>query len=471
MHDNRFVGNGSLGLRALALAAGLALALSLPPTPVQADDWPQWLGPRRDGVWREQGILNTFPDQGPKVRWRTPIGAGYAGPAVAGNRVFVTDRVLPPDTRNPANPFGKEPVPGRERILCLDDANGQILWKHEYPCTYEISYPAGPRTTPLVHAGKVYALGAMGDLFCLDVGTGKVVWSKNFPKDYQAPVPLWGFAASPLLDGDRLICLVGGEGSLVVAFHKDTGKELWRSLSVKEQGYCPPMIYTIGGKRQLIIWHPEAVCGLDPETGKLYWSQPFGVKANLTVPTPRQAGDLLFVTSFYNGAMMLKFEADRPAPVVLWKAKVQSEQPRLTDTLHSIIPTPVIRDGYIYGVCSYGELRCLKADTGERVWESMKATTGGPKERWANVFLVPQDDRVFLLNEKGDLIIARLTPQGYDEISRAHVIEPTNRMVAGQRQDRASVLWSHPAFAHQSVYVRNDKEIVCLSLAAGQQGK
>ncbi len=466
MQRNRLTGNHSRRLRPLALVLGAVLVGIGTSAPLRADDWPQWLGPQRDGVWREKGILTTFPTQGPKVRWRTPIGGGYAGPAVAGHRVYVTDRILPPDTRNPANPFAKSAVPGQERVLCLDDADGQVVWKHEYPCTYEISYPAGPRATPLVHGGKVYTLGAMGDLLCLDAGTGKVLWSKNFPKDYQAPVPLWGFAASPLLDGDRLICLVGGEGSLVVAFHKDTGKELWRSLSVKEQGYCPPMIYTIGGKRQLIIWHPEAVCGLDPETGKLYWSQPFAVKANLTVPTPRQAGDLLFVTSFYNGALMLKFTADKAAPVVLWKGKNQSENPRLTDTLHSIIPTPFLRDGYIYGVCSYGELRCLKADTGERVWESMKATTGGPKERWANAFLVPHEDRVFLMNEKGDLIIARLTPQGYEEISRAHIIEPTNRMVAGQRENRAAVLWSHPAFAHQSVYVRNDREIVCASLAA-----
>ena len=120
----------------------------------------------------------------------------------------------------------------------------------------------------------------MGDLFCLDAASGKVVWSKNFLEDYKAPVPLWGFAAHPLLDGDKLICLVGGKGSVVVAFDKNTGKEKWQCLSFEkrrhEMGYCPPMIFEVGGKRQLIIWHPESVNGLDPETGKVYWSQPFG---------------------------------------------------------------------------------------------------------------------------------------------------------------------------------------------------
>ena len=451
----------------------VALVLLLAPAAVRADDWPQWLGPQRDGVWRETGILDRFPAGGPKVRWRTPIGGGYAGPAVAGSRVYVTDRILPAGVRNPANPFGRSAVPGSERLLCLDDATGSVLWKYAYDCPYRVSYPAGPRTTPLVYGGKVYTLGAMGDLLCLDAADGKLLWSKNFPRDYGAPVPLWGFAASPLLDGDKLICLVGGTGSVAVAFHKDTGKELWRALTNDEIGYCPPVIIEAGGKRQLIIWHPAAVNALDPETGTLFWSQQFAVKANLTIPTPRQAGNLLFITSFYNGSMMLDLDPNKPAATVRWKGKSNSEQPNRTDGLHSIMPTPFIRDGYIYGVCSYGELRCLKADTGERVWMTMKATTGNEKvkERWSNAFLVAHGDRFFLLNEKGDLIIARLSPEGYEEIIRAHVIEPTNRMVANQRDGGASVLWSHPAYAHQSVYVRNDQEIVCLSLAAANGGR
>lgn len=429
-----------------------------------ADDWPQWLGPQRDGLWRETDIVKSFPAGGPPVRWRTPIGAGYTGPAVAGGRVFVTDRVLAKDAKNPTNPFNRGVIPGSERVLCLDEATGKVLWQHEYECPYDVSYPAGPRATPVVSGGKVWTLGTEGHLFCLDAKDGKVIWSREFKKDFNAKTPLWGFSANPLLDGNRLICLVGGEGSVAVAFDKDTGKELWRALTAKEPGYCPPMIFQAGGKRQLIVWHPESLNSLDPETGKVYWSEPFAVRSGLTVPTPRVLGDKLFITSFYNGPMMLKLAADKPAAEVVWRGTSNNE--RNTDKLHAIMCTPWLEDGHIYGVCSYGQLRCLKADTGDRLWETFKATgatgeNGGRNDRWAHAFLIKHADRFFIANEKGDLIIAKLSPQGYEEISRAHLLEPTGN--AGARP----VVWSHPAFANKRAYMRNDKELICVDLAEG----
>jgi outer membrane protein assembly factor BamB len=453
-----------LALLTAALACGAAAA----------DDWPQWLGPKRDGVWRETGIVATFPAKGPKIVWRTPVGDGYSGPAVAGGKVYLTDRVRPEGVKFSSNPFGRGQLPGKERVLCLDEATGKLLWKHEYDCPYEISYPAGPRTTPVVSGGKVWTLGAMGDLLCLESATGKVLWSKNLPQEYGTAVPLWGFAGHPLLDGDRLICLVGGRGSVVVAFHKDTGKEIWKALSAGEPGYAPPMIYEVGGKRQLIVWHPESVNGLDPETGKVYWSQPFGtlkkggksmVKAGMSIATPQRDGDLLFVTAFYDGPLMLKLDNEAPKAQVLWKGKGRGEKPGQTDGLHAVMCTPFLKDGYIYGVCSYGELRCLKADTGERVWETDRPTTGDSM-RWGNAFLVRQGDRVVLFNERGELLLAKLTPKGYEEISRAKILEPTN-MMAGPPGRR--VIWSHPAFANRHVFARNDREIVCVSLAADEQ--
>jgi outer membrane protein assembly factor BamB len=230
-------------------------------------------------------------------------------------------------------------------------------------------------------------------------------------------------------------------------------------METEQIGYAPPMIYELGGKRQLIIWTPEGVNGLDPETGKVFWSHPFKIKANLSVPTPRQAGDKLFITSFYNGPLLLRFAEGKDKPEEVWRGKGRGEMPNVTDKLHSIMPTPVVRDGYIYGVCSYGELRCLKLEDGKRVWQTLAATCGGTEpQRWANAFLVEQGDRCFLFNEKGDLIIAKLTPDGYEEIDRAHLLEPTGK--AMQRR----VVWSHPAFADRCVFVRNDKEIVCVSL-------
>ncbi|HMO37188.1 MAG TPA: PQQ-like beta-propeller repeat protein, partial [Gemmatales bacterium] len=317
------------------------------------------------------------------------------------------------------------------------------------------------RCTPIVHQNKVYALGAMGDLFCLDTDTGKLLWSRSFPKEYGLESPQWGWSASPLLDGDKLICIVGGKNSVAVAFHKDTGKELWRALSAEEPGYCPPVIYTLAGKRQLIIWHPESVNGLDPETGEVYWSYPFQIQAGLSVPMPRQLpGDRLFVTAFYNGPVMLKIEAgDKQRAVHLWKGKSNSEV--RTDGLHSIMPTPFIQGDHLYGICSHGQLRCLKVETGERVWETMKATEAGRMARWANAFLVQHEETkyFFIFNEKGNLIIAQLSPTGYEELDKCKLIEPSQ---VAQGRD---IVWTHPAYAYRSIFVRNDHEIICYSLA------
>jgi outer membrane protein assembly factor BamB len=443
------------------LILGLALATSA----ALADDWPQWLGPKRDGVWRETGILAKFPPGGPKVRWRTPISEGYSGPAVANGKVYITDRVRPKGVNNPDSAFDKKTrVPGIERVLCLNEADGTVLWKHEYPCEYQVSYAGGPRCSPVIAGGKVYALGAMGNLFCLDADKGAVLWSKDLLKEYLKNITTWGFAGHPLVDGDRLICLVGGPGSVAVAFNKDTGKEIWKALTASEPGYAPPMIYEIQWRRELIIWHPESVNALDPETGAVHWTQPYGtkkfIKAGLTIPTPRLDGDKLFLTTFYDGSLMLQFNSEH-RPRVLWQGKGTGETPEKTDGLHSIMPTPVIKDGYIYGVCSYGELRGLEEATGKRVWATYQATTG-KSLRWGNAFLVEQGDRFILFNELGDLIIAKLSPKGYQEIDRANILVPTNAMAppAGRR-----VIWSHPAFANRSVYARNDKEIICVSMA------
>ena len=433
------------------------LTLTFFTTLSSADDWPQWLGPQRDAVWRETGILEAFPADGPKVRWRVPIGGGYSGPAVADGRVFFMDRQLAKDATTPRNAFARGHIPGTERVVCLNEADGKQLWAHEYDCPYTVSYAAGPRTTPVVSGGKVYALGAEGNLVCLDAATGKEIWAHDFKKDFGVATPTWGFSGHPLIDGQKLICLAGGEGSVAVAYDKDTGKELWRALRATEPGYAPPVIFEAGGKRQLIIWHPQSLNSLDPETGAVYWSEPGKANAGMTIATPRKLGDLLYVTSFYNGSVMMRLDKDKPAATKIWQSKKASEKE--TDALHTVMSTPFLEDGHIYGVCSYGQLRCIKAETGERVWETFAATTTDKPVRWANVFLVKNEGRYFLFNEKGDLIIAKLSPAGYEELSRTHLIDPSNS------DPGRPVVWSHPAFANRSVHARNDKEIVCVSLA------
>jgi len=426
--------------------------------PLPSDDWPQWRGPRRDGVWRETGIVEKLPPQ-LSILWRAKIGEGYSGPAVVGSRVYLTDRLLDQGEANPEDPFSKAAVGGSERVLCLDAGNGNVLWKHQYAARYAISYPSGPRATPTVKDGRVYALGAMGDLFCLNAGSGEVVWSRNLLRDFQAEINTWGLSSAPLLDGNRLIVLAGGvAGGGVLALDKDDGKEVWRALEAPDPGYSAPIIIEAGGKRQLIVWTPRELASLDPESGKVYWQEPFKSQSGLSVATPvfDPRENLLFVTAFYNGPLMMKLESDRPAARLSWKGKKDSEID--TDGLHAILCTPVLEGGNLYGVCSYGQLRCLDARTGTRIWESLAATGSG---RWWNAFLVKHEDRFFLCNEQGELITARLTPQGYEESSRAPLIAPTNQAL------RRKVVWSHPAFANRRVYARNDGEIVCADLSKG----
>jgi outer membrane protein assembly factor BamB len=412
-----------------------------------AGDWPQWGGPQRDLVCREKGIVETFPTDGllPRV-WSTPIGEGYSGPAVADGRVYITDR---------------QRDRGTERVLCLDAATGKVLWTHEYRAAYTVSYPAGPRATPVVDGDRVYTIGAQGHMFCFDVADGEVLWKKHFPSDYGTRLAIWGQVAAPLVDGNQLITLVGGtNGALVVSFDKKTGKELWRSLEDRQVGYSPPMIFEFGGMRQLIVWHPQALSALRPKDGKVIWEIPWDVRSGLSIATPRKTGNRIFVTAFYNGPLMAEVAEDGQTATVAWKGTSDSEIK--TDGLHSIISTPWVTGGHIYGVGSYGQLRCLDATTGKRVWETFEATGNG---RWWNAFIIPIEehkDRYFLHNEQGDLIIARMTPAGYKELSRAKLVEPTRRV------RRRMTIWSHPAFAMQSVFARNDKEIVRVDLSAGK---
>jgi outer membrane protein assembly factor BamB len=449
------------------LTALLAGALLMVPSLVRADDWPQWLGPKRDGVWRETGLLDKFPAGGPKVLWRTPIENGFAGPAVAGGRVYVADRRRGRDEKGePLRPTRDGGFPGSERILCLNAADGKVIWKHEYDCPYKVSYPDGPRCTPLVHGGKVYALGAMGDLFCLDAKKGDVIWSKNLPKEYKAEVPVWGYAAHPLIDGDLLYCLVGGEGSAVVAFNKDTGREAWKALTYEEIGYAPPMIFEAGGKRQLIVWPSEAVISLNPATGEVYWSHPYPAKGkpqrpSVSIATPTILDNRLYVSSYYHGGLMLKLDKEKPESSVLWRSQ---DTPRKQDGLHALSASPVLKDGHLYGISGEGQLLCQKIETGEVVWESLQAI-GGEKANFGNAFLTPcGGDRFVLFSDSGHLILADLSPKGYKEIDRAKVLEPTY-----QARGR-TVVWSAPAYADRCAFARNDKEIICVSLAARVKG-
>jgi outer membrane protein assembly factor BamB len=420
---------------------GVVLALTLALLIVnaaQADDWPQWRGPNRDAVWPETGILRNFPTGGIAIRWRVPVGYGWSSPVVAKGRVYLTDSRL-------------ERPKAWERVHCFSEQTGKPVWTHSdeaaYPdWAFDPNQQAGPRATPIVESGKLYTLGATGHLFCLDALQGKVIWKKDLAKDYAMDA-FAGTTPSPLIEGNHLILAIGGKPKAgVVALDKNSGKELWRALA-EPWTYSSPIVLTAGGKRQLIIWTPEAVTSLDPTTGTTYWRERLNTAGDYAVATPVFSGDLLLISG-----LMLRLDPDKPAASVLWPATKAQTRRILSNT-----SMPLIQGDHVYSGRSSGHLVCLNARTGKQVWETDKITD---LKNGASIHLTPNGDSVLLYTDKGEVIRAQLAPGGYKEIGRAALLEPTYPF--GGRK----VVWPPPAYANRHVFARNDKELVCASLEA-----
>jgi outer membrane protein assembly factor BamB len=417
------------------------------PLVARADDWPQFLGPTRDSVWHETGILEKFPGPEIKLRWKVPVAAGYSGPTVAQGRVFVTDHVTTPREA--------------ERVHCFDWETGRKLWSYAYPCDCgAISYKDGPRAAVTVYAGRAYALGAVGHLHCFDAASGAVLWKKDFVAEHRAQVPGWGIACAPLVDGPLLFVMVGGQpAASVMALDARSGVVRWTALD-DPIIYSSPMLIQQGGKRIVVCWTAKRIVGLDAASGKLYWEQPYEFRRWADgVMMPVRAQDRLFISSFTEGSLMLRLAADRPAVERLWRRVGRDE--RYTDSLHSLMCQPYIAGAYLYGVDSYGQFRCLEAGMGNRVWEDLKVTS---QARWGSAHMILQGERTWIFNDRGELIVCRLSPKGFEELSRAKLLRPTR----GQLSRGEGVTWSPPAFAYRHVFNRNDEELVCASLAAGE---
>jgi len=433
----------------------------------RADDWPQWLGPRRDAIWRERGLVAAIPAEGLRVKWRVPVAGGYAGPAVVADRLYVTDYVAR-EGRLVNAPNDRTNLLGKERVLCLDAATGAVVWTHEQECAYSLSYASGPRCTPTVADGRVYALGAEGDLVCLDAATGRLLWAKDFKAEYSAPTPIWGFCGHPLVEGDLLICLVGGPGSVAVAFDRITGVERWKALTASESGYCPPTIIEQGNSRLLMIWDADNLNALDPATGRVLWSQPLKPMYGMSIMAPQVAdtslGRVLFASGIGRVAALYALSADGLGAQVLWRGAPKS-------AVYCANSTPFISGDTLYGCdCDTGAVTAVALADGRRLWETLAPTTGGDRRsKHGTAFLVRQGEavagdppgaaRTWIFSETGDLILARLSPERYEELGRMHVLEPTNECFG------RDVVWSHPAFAGGCVFVRNDRELVCVQAA------
>jgi outer membrane protein assembly factor BamB len=338
----------------------------------------------------------------------------------------------------------------------LDASTGEVRWSEQYDCPYSISYPSGPRCTPTIDGDRVYTLGSEGDLRCYRMNDGELIWSKNFKRDFLAEILIWGSASHPLIDGDLLYTMVGGEGQGVVAFDKMTGDVVWKSLDT-ESGYCPPSIVEFGGKRQLIIYHPTGVTSLNPADGSEYWSEPIEPKYQMSIARPMVDGDLMYASGIGNVAMMLKLSAKTPGAEVLWRGNPKN-------ALYSANATPMFVDGVLYGSdCKLGSLIAVDAQTGDRLWQTFDATKPDEKRKvnHGTAFLtrLGDTDRYLILGEAGQLMLAELTSKEFKSLGSFQALEPT-----GEAFGR-SVLWSHPAYANRTAYIRNDKEIIAVDLS------
>ncbi|MEE2640511.1 MAG: PQQ-binding-like beta-propeller repeat protein [Planctomycetota bacterium] len=416
---------------------------------VCGDDWPHWMGPQRNNVWTEKGILKKFPTAGPKILWRSPLAGGYSGPSVANGKVFVTDYTTA-DNVKIAN-FERKEFSGVETVRCLSEKDGKEIWKYQYPVKYTISYPAGPRCTPVFENGKLYTLGAEGDLYRFDVASGKADWHKSLTREYATKAALWGYAAHPLIDGDKLITLAGGKGSHVVALDKNSGREIWKSQTAPEQGYSPPTIFTFGKTRILVLLKPNAVDGVNPETGESYWSVPYTASSNSIIMSPIRMDDFIYAAGYSGRSLLLKASADGRQVEEIWRNKKTAISP--------VNVQPFLQGNVLYGFTDNGPLCAFNLPDGERLWQTTDAIDGKRAQGSATAFIVKNDDRFILFNERGELIFANLGENGYEEIDRAQVIKPSNNAFGRK------VVWSAPAFANRHAYIRNDEEIICVDLS------
>jgi outer membrane protein assembly factor BamB len=394
-----------------------------------AGDWPQWLGPTRDGVSAEK--VAPWKD-GPKAVWRQPAGEGNSSPVVANGKVFLHAKVKDQN---------------EEEVIAYDARTGKELWRYKYPrAAFKSFYGNGPRATPAVADGRVYTFGLTGVLTCLDADTGKQLWQTDTLKQFSAKNLFFGASCSPLVEGKHVLVNVGGKGASVVAFEKDTGAVAWKSQD-DGASYSSPIAFGQGVRRQIVFLTREGVIALSPTDGSLFWRYPLKDKLLESSTTPVRAGDVLLASSITFGSVGLRLETKdgKPAAEEAWK------QPELT--CYFSTPVPVGKE-HIYLVTgtnplsipkkkSEATLRCIEAGTGKEFWN--KPAVG----QYHASLLRTGDGKLLMLDDRGNLILLDPDPKAYRELARSRVSGET---------------WAHPALADGRLYVRDNKELICLQL-------
>ena len=390
---------------------------------IQASDWPQFLGPTRNGVYSASDLAASWPPGGPAVLWQRSVGEGFSGPVVAQGRVVLFHRVR-----------------DRETVECLDADTGQLIWSFAYPTSYVDDYGGGngTRATPAIAGDRVVTFGAQGVLHCLDFATGEKIWRVDTHSRFAVPKGFFGAACSPLVAGDRVLMNIGGtrRGAGVVAFDKSTGKVLWTATN-DEAGYSSPVTATIGGRDRALFFTRSGLVDVDPETGRVQFQFRWRARSNTTVnaATPLVIGEKIFLSaSSRTGAVLLELRGNRPEK--LWSSD---------EVLSNHYATSVYHDGHLYGFHGrqeYGpSLRCAELETGKLRW-SQKGFGAGT--------LLVAGDRLLILREDGRLFLAPASPRGFRPTAEARVLSGTVR--------------AYPALANGRLYARDGSQLVCLDL-------
>lgn len=386
-------------------------------------DWPQFLGPARNGISAEAGLLAEWPKKGPPLLWERSVGDGFSGPVVAGDRLLLFHAV------------------GENDVLeCLDPASGKLQWKAEYRSGYSDDFRKGdgPRTTPLIAGDKVFTLSALGLLYCRDLATGKELWHRDLLDDYKASKGFFGVGAGLLLDSDVLMVNIGGRpGAGIVGLDPKTGKEIWKATD-DGASYAAPVAATIDGARHALFFTRTGLVSLDPANGTVRFSRRWRARINESVnaATPVVAGDFVFVSSSYGtGGLAARVKKDGIED--LWKGD---------GVLACHYNTPVLRDGYLYGIDGRqegGEARlvCVEAKTGKLRWA---------QDRFGCASLIGVEGQFIITNEQGELILAEATPEGYREKARVAVL--------------AGPVRSEPALANGRLFVKGPKKLLCFKV-------
>ena len=381
--------------------------------------WTNFRGPNRDGNYQEMGILTQWPSQGLSPIWKQPIGQGYASFVIADGRAYTIEQRR-----------------GQEFVTAYDVATGREQWKQGWTALYSDSTGDGPRSTPTWDEGRLYALGATGELRCLDAKSGAVIWGKNILKDNQAENLSWAMAASPLIVDDKVVVLPGGSGGKsVVAYNKMTGAPVWRALD-DPQAYVSPMLATLAGRRQIVVVSSSRVVGLVPEDGSLLWSYPWNTSMGINVSQPIVvSGNRFFISSGYGkGAALVEVggSGKNLSARTIW------ENTNMKNKFNS----SVIHDGHAYGL-DEGILTCVNVNTGERKWK------GG---RYGYGQVVLASGHLIVLAENGELVLVRATPAQHSEIARFQAIQGKT--------------WNYPAIAGGRLLVRNANEMAAFNIAS-----